>query len=147
MKKVKLTMHEGRPVRVEFRCPGCGRMHSLPLRGPESHSGWEFSGSAENPTLSPSILARTGPFPEDHDPGHIILQRGIVDELNAERCLVCHSFVRNGRIEFLGDCTHRLKGQTVPLPEIDYGENRDTTDRQAGEGNQGKGGSAAEGNA
>ncbi|MCZ4340562.1 hypothetical protein O4H52_03015 [Sphingomonadaceae bacterium G21617-S1] len=29
---------------------------------------------------------------------------------------VCHSFVRNGQIEFLSDCTHALAGQTVPLP-------------------------------
>lgn len=30
---------------------------------------------------------------------------------------VCHSFVRNGVIEFLSDCTHALKGQHVPLPD------------------------------
>jgi hypothetical protein len=29
----------------------------------------------------------------------------------------CHSFVVNGRIQFLGDCFHFLKGQTVDLPE------------------------------
>jgi len=30
----------------------------------------------------------------------------------------CHSFVRDGRIEFLSDCTHALKGQTVDLPDL-----------------------------
>jgi hypothetical protein len=30
----------------------------------------------------------------------------------------CHSFVRNGRIEFLGDCTHALASQTVDLPDL-----------------------------
>lgn len=30
---------------------------------------------------------------------------------------VCHSFVRDGRIEFLSDCTHALAGQTVELSE------------------------------
>jgi hypothetical protein len=30
---------------------------------------------------------------------------------------VCHSFVRDGQIQFLGDCTHALKGQTVERPE------------------------------
>jgi hypothetical protein len=29
----------------------------------------------------------------------------------------CHSFIRNGKIEYLGDCTHKLAGQTVTLPE------------------------------
>ena len=31
---------------------------------------------------------------------------------------VCHSFITDGRIQFLGDCTHELKGQTVELPEV-----------------------------
>jgi hypothetical protein len=30
---------------------------------------------------------------------------------------VCHSFVTDGKIQFLGDCTHALAGQTVELPE------------------------------
>lgn len=29
---------------------------------------------------------------------------------------VCHSFIRDGQIQFLSDCTHALAGQTVPLP-------------------------------
>ena len=31
---------------------------------------------------------------------------------------VCHSFIRDGRIQFLGDCTHHLAGQTVDLPDF-----------------------------
>lgn len=38
------------------------------------------------------------------------------DDPTKFKCGVCHSFVRAGRIEFLGDCTHALAGQTVPLP-------------------------------
>lgn len=30
---------------------------------------------------------------------------------------VCHSYVRDGKIEFLADCTHKLKNQTVEIPE------------------------------
>jgi hypothetical protein len=30
---------------------------------------------------------------------------------------VCHSFVTDGRIQFLNDCTHPLAGQTVDIPE------------------------------
>ena len=32
--------------------------------------------------------------------------------------LTCHSFVTDGRIQFLADCTHPLAGQTVDLPEV-----------------------------
>lgn len=35
---------------------------------------------------------------------------------------VCHSFVREGRIQFLGDCTHRLAGHTVDLPAFPFSE-------------------------
>lgn len=30
---------------------------------------------------------------------------------------VCHSFVRNGKIEFLSDCSHHLAGKIVPLED------------------------------
>lgn len=52
---------------------------------------WEFDGNLESPTISPSILVRPN---------------------------TCHSFVRNGMIEFLSDSEHHLSGQTVPLPEL-----------------------------
>jgi len=29
----------------------------------------------------------------------------------------CHSFVRDGMIQFLSDSWHKLKGQTVEIPE------------------------------
>jgi hypothetical protein len=29
---------------------------------------------------------------------------------------VCHVFIKAGMIQFLGDCTHALAGQTVPIP-------------------------------
>lgn len=29
--------------------------------------------------------------------------------------LQCHSFVRDGRIEYLSDCRHELAGQTIDM--------------------------------
>jgi hypothetical protein len=82
---------------VSFVCPGCERRHHLPVNRHERPS-WSWNGDVERPTLSPSILAT--------------LDRPTRSE-------VCHSFVRDGRIEFLGDCTHALAGKTVDLPEIE----------------------------
>ena len=82
--------------RLAFECPGCGMVHALPTVGPRA---WSFNGDLERPTFSPSILARWTSGPE-HTAG------------------VCHSFVRDGKIEFLGDCTHGHAGQTVPLAPI-----------------------------
>lgn len=32
---------------------------------------------------------------------------------------ICHSYVRNGQMQFLGDCDHALAGQTVDIPDWD----------------------------
>ena len=52
-----------------------------------------FNGNFDAPTLTPSLLEHRGPT-------------------------VCHSFVTDGRIQYLHDCTHLLIGQTVELMEI-----------------------------
>jgi hypothetical protein len=31
---------------------------------------------------------------------------------------VCHSFITDGFIQFLDDCTHPLAGQTVEIPDM-----------------------------
>lgn len=84
---------------VSFDCPGCKDFHTIPVTGPRA---WGFNGSLERPTLTPSILARS----------RVHTDAGIVES-------VCHSFLTDGRLQFLGDCTHALAGQTVDLPEIE----------------------------
>ena len=32
---------------------------------------------------------------------------------------LCHLFIADGNVRYLGDCTHGLKGQTVPLEEFE----------------------------
>jgi hypothetical protein len=31
---------------------------------------------------------------------------------------ICHSFIKNGKIQYLSDCTHELKGKTVQLTDL-----------------------------
>jgi hypothetical protein len=81
---------------LAFFCPGCRQIHQVRVRGPEPRWGWNESLAA--PTFTPSVKI-WWTYGREH------LQH------------VCHSFVRDGRIEFLGDCTHDLKGQTVDIPE------------------------------
>ncbi|TAA42479.1 DUF6527 family protein [Pseudoxanthomonas winnipegensis] len=84
---------------VSFKCPGCGLHHTLSV-GPSDRPRWDWNGSMERPTFSPSILASM-PWGQGKVPK------------------VCHSFVRDGQIEFLGDCTHALAGKTVALAPYD----------------------------
>lgn len=82
-----------------FFCPGCKQYHLIhvkPYKNPMGAS-WEFNGDVEKPTFSPSILRQT--------------------EL-IRRKFICHLYIRDGKIQYLGDCSHELKGQTVELPNI-----------------------------
>lgn len=93
----KLRTLEG--GRVMFMCPGCGEAHHVgvaPGQGPV----WGFNGNGDAPTFTPSIFVNA-PW-QYHHPGRPS----------------CHSFVTDGRIQFLSDCTHGLAGQTVPLPDF-----------------------------
>ena len=101
---------------LAFECPGCGCMHGVTVEGDAPGPRWTYNGNPDKPTFSPSILVRyshwvpPGTTPEIRqkiESGEIV-QTEIHD--------VCHSFVTDGRIQFLGDCTHALAGQTVDLP-------------------------------
>jgi hypothetical protein len=95
----------------EFFCPGCKEIHTIHVNGKKNASGasWGFDLNMELPTFTPSIHLRTGTYAdpswkEPEDPG--------------TWSVICHSFVTRGRISFLFDCTHELRGQEVDLPEI-----------------------------
>lgn len=75
-----------------FWCPGCGLSHHVTIE-------WSFDGNEATPTFAPSVLVTWDEGPER----------------TARRC---HSFVRNGEIMYLDDCTHDLAGKTVPM--VDY---------------------------
>lgn len=89
---------------IAFWCPGCNESHAVCTHGDHAKGPlWNWDGNIDAPTLSPSIRVRHG----------------------RQRAEVCHSFVRAGMIEFLGDCTHALAGQTVPLPDWPIGGDED----------------------
>lgn len=84
-----------------FRCPGCACAHQVTV-GEGSGPRWGYNGNPDAPTFTPSVLVTyNGP-----DAG-----------VDGAPQAVCHSFVTDGRIQFLSDCTHALAGQTVDLPD------------------------------
>jgi len=84
---------------LAFLCPACGCDHAVTVDRAD-HPCWTWNGSVDAPTFSPSLLVRWGHLPGDDRPKR-----------------VCHSFVENGSIRFLEDCTHSMAGQTVPIPD------------------------------
>lgn len=86
---------------LHFSTPGPFTYRMLPVMIGGTRKGtsnWTWNGDVESPTLKPSILTR--------------LPTGADD-------VICHSFVNDGKIKFLPDCTHEYAGQTLDLLEVD----------------------------
>lgn len=84
---------------LTFECPGCGLTKRFRVRGEGSDPKWEWNGDADKPTVKPSLHSRWDEG-EEHTP----------------KC--CHLIMTDGKIEFCGDSTHALAGQTVEMKEI-----------------------------
>ena len=104
----KLRALEG--GKVAFKCPGCDQMHHVTVDGSR---GWTFNDDGDRPTFSPSVLVK-GTLPITDDEHTRIMAGENVDPTPT----ICHSFVTDGRVRLLGDCTHALANQTVDLPDL-----------------------------
>jgi hypothetical protein len=82
---------DGSEVCLAFHCPGCDAEHPFTIRS--KNPIWTWNGSMDSPTFAPSLLVA---YSDDAR---------------------CHTFVRDGKIQFLGDCSHALAGQTVDIPD------------------------------
>lgn len=91
MAKVKRVLHgvgDKQTMRYVFMCPGCKTRHYF-------DQSWTFNGNFDKPTISPSLLTGFNNFKDSR----------------------CHSFIKDGQIQFLNDSHHILKGKTVEIPE------------------------------
>lgn len=101
MRAIPVRDQYGNPCGWMIDCPACECSHHFDSR-------WTFNGNQERPTFAPSMLVHEWPH-EPTEPGF-------------RKQMRCHSFVRDGRIQYLDDCTHAMKGQTVDLPDMHVGE-------------------------
>jgi len=83
-----------------FQCPGCDCSHRISTTLGKRKEGptWTFNGDLDKPTCTPSLLVRWN-YGQD------------------QTKQVCHSFIKDGKIQYLNDCTHKLAGQTVEIPD------------------------------
>ena len=88
-----------------YGCPAClpdpfvRGIHRIPVEGDRK---WQFNGDRNAPTLSPSVKSgHDGPGGDD------------------PWVHVCHHFLRGGRIEYCGDCTHGMGGQTAEMLPVE----------------------------
>ncbi len=93
---------------LAFWCEGCKTMHAV-------NTGWAFNGNYDHPTFTPSILIRGGHFAQPNKPCWCTYNVEHPDKPTKFECILCHSFVTDGMIQFLSDCSHHLAGQTILL--------------------------------
>lgn len=94
-KKLRSVAGDG----LMFWCPGCDVAH-LVYHGAGPGPRWGWNGDAERPTFTPSVR---------------VTYSGLDAGRDGAPPTVCHSFITDGLIRFLDDCTHALVGQTVDL--------------------------------
>ena len=107
---------------VMFWCPGCKEPHAIGC-GEGNGPRWQWNGDVNKPTFTPSIHVRTGHFVPGFKQGDTCwctYYEEFSDDIVDYGCKICHSFVTDGKIQFLEDSTHHLKGMTVDLPEWNY---------------------------
>lgn len=78
-----------------FHCPGCNMLHPYRVKGEAQGPKWQWNNNVVAPTFTPSLLVN----PSDPQTR-------------------CHLFLTDGKIQFLGDCFHDLKNQTVDMVDI-----------------------------
>lgn len=79
-----------------FYCPGCECDHGV---WTTNNSGpvWTYNNDIDKPTFRPSLLV-TAPY------------AGVNH--------ICHTFITDGKIEYLNDCTHSFAGKTVEMEDV-----------------------------
>lgn len=125
MKKIRpyrLLDHQGNTeLGYRFWCPACAALHAFcvkpyqPTRiDGEPASVWEFTGTYQEPTVTPSIhyTHRRGNWLDTQtDPGQLWLPYG-------DLVTDCHLTITAGRIYYHGDCPHEFKGETIDMVEF-----------------------------
>lgn len=101
MAKIKLL--SGTAGTYAYFCPGCGKAHTVTTKQENGMANpiWGFNGDVDKPTFSPSIAVES-----------YMMKDGAYERT------YCHSFIRNGKIEYLQDCDHSLAGKTIEMQNV-----------------------------
>lgn len=112
--------------RISFQCPRCGEMHYIPYSAEGYAEGvtgpiWQFNGDFDRPTVRPSLMVRSGHYCDTFKEGDscwCTYNAENPNQIAPFKCVMCHSIISDGKIQFLTDCSHHLAGKVVELPEI-----------------------------
>src|SRR5579872_3315764 len=91
-----------------FRCPATGKQYEVSTKHAwkANQIVYGFNGNLEAPTFSHSILIVNGQLIGNGEP------------VNTNDATVNNFAIVDGNIRYFENCTHALKGKTVPLPDL-----------------------------
>lgn len=115
---MKARLFDAEHGTVAFQCPGCECEHYLNIDIKNGRPCWGFNNNYDSPTFTPSILVRTGYYVYDDPNWRDRVTDPETQQHLIDSAIICHSYVTDGRIQFLGDCTHSKANQTIDL--LDY---------------------------
>jgi hypothetical protein len=87
-----------------FHCPACDAPHAVPVGG----EGWVKSGTPDKPTLHPSVKVTSHEIAYKDD-----------GSLDTPIKTTCHFWLRAGRFNYCGDCTHEFSNESIPMVEYE----------------------------
>ena len=102
---VQCEVNEATHVELNMPCPLPNRTLPIILSGSRDEAKgvvWSWNGDTEKPTLKPSILTSGGRY---YDDKYVKIR--------------CHTFVNDGMVKFLPDCSHEFANQTIELLEVE----------------------------
>lgn len=103
-----------------FFCPGCQCGHGVWVsREAGNGAKWSFNGNMEKPTFQPSLKIEASRFTAKGKADYEAWAAAGYPSRNGKPFesapVICHTFVTDGVIHFLPDCTHELAGKKVPM--------------------------------
>jgi Family of unknown function (DUF6527) len=109
---------------IKIHLPGpCGILYvPVIIKGQREGTGkWTWNGSIDKPTLKPSVLTQSGHFApqfEKDDSCWCKYYKEHPEETPVYHCYRCHTWINDGKVQFLNDSTHEFKGQTLDLIDV-----------------------------
>jgi hypothetical protein len=90
--KDKLVLLDESVGQYMWYCAGCQMVHAFWTNHKNGEGpNWSFNGDLIKPTFTPS------------------------HRVSDDRGVICHSFVTDGKVQYLNDSIHELAGQTVEM--------------------------------
>lgn len=109
---------------LTIKLPGPSGKKTLPVMIGGTRAGtnnWTWNGSIEAPTLKPSVLTASGHFDSNFKPGDPCWCKYNNEHPNEPPifdCWRCHTWIADGKAEFLADSTHEHAGKTLELLDV-----------------------------